>query len=579
MASTSNVVNLNTYTSKRVVVTNAAAPAVSTSQVFYPIFSNSTTTGSQDLRNTDRVYLWEDSTSSYFNVGNDSTNGGLTLHNSASYVNIVPTTLTTTRTLTIPNLSGTICLTEGMPSLSIGQRETTTDPSTLTYSDRISIIPYFHIGGPWKIKSADDATNAHLALFYGNTELLRIRHDGTQLIDWSGNAATATQLETAGTTAQFYRGDRTWSSTISGGTLTCIPGTSTDATQMAFNGGIQVREAGGVGSAQSTLVYAPRISFHWSNRIAKSISLHSDGIFYFRNQNGTDRSSIDANLVGNASTSSGVLDIGNTSKTTTFAYSKAGLAYADYTWLAAWNGYELRAVNKNQFATASHNHNRAGVSRSWINGRDTAIIRTTSYSGYDAILSMKTTNGAWELGVYTNNILYFVYTPDDKYSAGSNTGYNNTVNIRPSGVIYGACWNDYAECRQVKTNEPGYCVTETSSGTMIKTTKRLQAGCKITSDTFGLCIGETDYAKTPIAVSGRALVYPYRAREEYELGAAVCSAPDGKVDIMTRDEIMMYPERIVGTVSEIPAYEIWSGGGRNGQNEIEVKGRIWIYIR
>lgn len=51
----------------------------------------------------------------------------------------------------------------------------------------------------------------------------------------------------------------------------------------------------------------------------------------------------------------GVKDIGN-STNTTFACSKAGLNYADYTWLAGWNGYELRAINKNQFAQASHTH-------------------------------------------------------------------------------------------------------------------------------------------------------------------------------------------------------------------------------
>ena len=44
-----------------------------------------------------------------------------------------------------------------------------------------------------------------------------------------------------------------------------------------------------------------------------------------------------------------IKDIGN-STDTTFAYSKAGLRYSDYTWLAAWNGYELRAVGKTQFA-------------------------------------------------------------------------------------------------------------------------------------------------------------------------------------------------------------------------------------
>lgn len=54
-------------------------------------------------------------------------------------------------------------------------------------------------------------------------------------------------------------------------------------------------------------------------------------------------------------THSSIKDIGNGTDTT-FAYSKAGMNYADYTWLAAWNGNELRAVAKSQFAQASHSH-------------------------------------------------------------------------------------------------------------------------------------------------------------------------------------------------------------------------------
>ena len=80
------------------------------------------------------------------------------------------------------------------------------------------------------------------------------------------------------------------------------------------------------------------------------------------------------------------------------------------------------------------------------------------------------------------------------------------------------------------------------------------------SDTYGFSIGETEKTKTPVAVSGRVLVYTYRPREKYHAGMAVCAAPNGTIDIMARDEIMMYPERIVGTVSEIPDYEIWHGG-------------------
>lgn len=168
-------------------------------------------------------------------------------------------------------------------------------------------------------------------------------------------------------------------------------------------------------------------------------------------------------------------------------------------------------------------------------------------------------------------------------NAGTNGAITAGVDCRVgyiySNRTYGAVWNDYAECRQVETNEPGYCVTETFDGHMIKTNQRLQPGCRITSDTYGMCIGETKTAKTPIAVSGRVLVYPYRNKFEYPLGAAVCSAPNGTVDIMTRDEIMMYPERIIGTVSEIPTYEIWHCGGKGTETTVEVKGRIWIYVK
>nr|DAL66807.1 MAG TPA: hypothetical protein [Bacteriophage sp.] len=50
-----------------------------------------------------------------------------------------------------------------------------------------------------------------------------------------------------------------------------------------------------------------------------------------------------------------VIDSGN-GTWTSLAYSKSGMNYDDYTWLAGWNNYELRAVNKNQFATAGHDH-------------------------------------------------------------------------------------------------------------------------------------------------------------------------------------------------------------------------------
>lgn len=139
--------------------------------------------------------------------------------------------------------------------------------------------------------------------------------------------------------------------------------------------------------------------------------------------------------------------------------------------------------------------------------------------------------------------------------------------------VYGAVWNDYAEYRQSDVTEPGRVVCENGDDTLSLSTQRLQPGAEVISDTFGFAIGETDIAKTPIAVSGRVLVYTYEDRNTYQPGDAVCAAPGGTVSKMTRDEIVTYPERIIGTVSAVPSYETW------GTNNIAVNNRIWIKIK
>ena len=184
-------------------------------------------------------------------------------------------------------------------------------------------------------------------------------------------------------------------------------------------------------------------------------------------------------------------------------------------------------------------------------------------------------------GTNTSTTIYFGYRAVD--SRGKPTDFvfgsgSGTANVK-AAKVYNAVWNDYAEYRCGEITEGGYCVIETSNGLLQKTTKRLQPACHLTSDTWGTIMGETKDAKTPIAVAGRVLAYPYRAREHYHLGDALCSAPGGTVDIMTREEIREYPERIVGIVSEIPNYEIWHAGAQDGDHEIQVNGRIWIYVR
>lgn len=92
-------------------------------------------------------------------------------------------------------------------------------------------------------------------------------------------------------------------------------------------------------------------------------------------------------------THNSIKDVGD-GRTTTFAYSKDGMSYADYTWLAGWNGSELRTVNKNQFAIAGHSHsfiNSVGVKNAQT-GRNQIYGNVYSYnSNASAHTGMPTT--------------------------------------------------------------------------------------------------------------------------------------------------------------------------------------------
>ena len=167
---------------------------------------------------------------------------------------------------------------------------------------------------------------------------------------------------------------------------------------------------------------------------------------------------------------------------------------------------------------------------------------------------------------------------------GTNT---DTASANPSfkmlwekgDAVTGAVWNDYAECRQADTQEPGYVLSETGKDTLTKTSNRLQHFAGVSSDTWGFSQGETEKAKTHIAVAGRVLVYPYQDRENYHPGDCVCATKGGMVDIMTREEIIKYPDRIVGIVSCVPDYETWGGGKDADRESVKVNGRIWIKVK
>ena len=190
-------------------------------------------------------------------------------------------------------------------------------------------------------------------------------------------------------------------------------------------------------------------------------------------------------------------------------------------------------------------------------------LKKVDYSSTDT----KNTAGSTNL---SNTKLYIIGATTQE--ANPQTYSNSAVYISTNNVLMGAAWNDFAEFRRSNIKEAGRVVCENGDGTLSLATKRLQPGAEVISDTFGFAIGETEFCKTPVAVAGRVLVFPYEDINTYSVGDAVCSAPNGTVSRMTRKEIKEYPERIVGTVSEIPNYKYWN-------STVEVNGRIWIKLR
>ena len=93
---------------------------------------------------------------------------------------------------------------------------------------------------------------------------------------------------------------------------------------------------------------------------------------------------------------------------------------------------------------------RAGSSTSWYQGRTNAMIRINSYSGYNAIASMKTTNGDWSMGVHSNNVLYFTYITDTNFNASTNTT-TAQVYINAAGNVYATHFYEHSDIN-LKTN-------------------------------------------------------------------------------------------------------------------------------
>lgn len=227
-------------------------------------------------------------------------------------------------------------------------------------------------------------------------------------------------------------------------------------------------------------------------------------------------------------------------------------------------------------APSSHSHNYLPLSGGTLTGElaftNANAIRFVQGTGTTKSVLMRNDGNNFYIVPCNDTTGNSWYIPD----GGSEHSFriNLTNGFTYVSKLYGAVWNDYAEFRQGDTIEAGHCVIEVGDDTLITSTKRLMPGANITSDTFGFSIGETEQAKTPIAVSGRVLAYPYESREEFKknIGRPVCSGPNGTVSIMTDEEYRDKGYCAIGTISAVPDYEEW------GTGKVKVNGRVWIKV-
>ena len=124
------------------------------------------------------------------------------------------------------------------------------------------------------------------------------------------------------------------------------------------------------------------------------------------------------------------------------------------------------------------------------------------------------------------------------------------IYIDNKGVMHGAAWNDYAENRHYEGTENidelvGHVVCEDGKGNLVLSTERLQPCSYIVSNTYGMTIGE---GNIHVAVSGKV---PVIVSEPVELGDCVTAGANGKASKMSRQEIVNYPDRILGIVTKV----------------------------
>ena len=454
-------------------------------------------------------------------------------------------------------------------------------------------IMFTYVGGTWKRADYNSDTNTQIRVYRQNTSTYNadfpLIASRTATIGTAGSNDTYTQVYgLVGDTNQPTINPTTGMMKVPGGitaniTGTCTgvawnnvtgkPSTFTPATHTheylplsggTLTGGLNLK---GDLNLYTTSNDAPDIVWWYANGSSEKARIWIADAFteavgpYYRCYNSSGTALYNANLVIGT-----LLENPGAGYTTYAAYvNSSAPSVLKYTNQIAFNNGAILCSQAldSSFIAGSHSANF------YVSTASTAAAG----NAYDPWVGGKTYSGAWSMGVTSgSNDLKFIYGSDTNFNAQNNEV--GIVTFGTGGQVYGAVWNDYAEYRkQYYDIEPGRVVYDLDDGHVMQTEKRLMPGAQVVSDTFGFAIGETKECKTPLAVSGRVLAYTHRNRYDYHAGDAVCSAPNGTVDIMTREEIINYPDCIIGIVSEIPEYEVW------GERSVAVNNRIWIKVK
>ena len=734
----------NAATATQVKVTNLAFPS-SGSQIYYPTLAGSTTTGNQDIKDSAHLYLYENTTTSYLNIGSGSSSGGITIHNAnGKYTDIVSSAFSANRVLTLPDATGTICLTNGTGAsgtwgISISGSAAKLGTANVGGANRpiylnagtATAVSWYHnsctiTGGntanyPWH-RFAYCTTGTGNYTDKSVIVILHGRFDGGQYgmvkLSMRTNAAGAAKSTSAvwiyrkgfavddikiSAPAQTTGTDETISAYIRCSTYPrriayILEGSNlgwallssnepSDTTTSDKKGGIEINASisGNNATDGTTVSYANSAGSCTGNAVTatnadKVDNYHAadlwrkDGGIWNGGANiactptaNNQEYSFD---LGNAYTgtywhvwsgknSASILQCYNDNRHVIIPVHLAVGGYDNTSYALSTNSFICNSWIRTKGNTGWYNEDYGG---GWYMTDSTWIRSYNNKSVYVNTGDLRCDGSTWGgkcrmvdnwLGFYsgngggtrygyiqcnvdrmyfrkensTANLTYYfdfgntvqaptfragndnaTYSSDrcKVYAANGTVGIHSSTNrglyeftdskwiiylqhsddtVRSGYKIYGAVWNDFAEMREGDITEGGYAVYDDGHGHMKLCTERLQPGARLTSDTFGIVVGHTETAKTPIGVAGRVLVYPAQDRINYKVGDAVCAAPGGKVDLMTREEIMMYPERILGIVSEIPDYEVWNQRYKVEEEKeytetnIQVNGRIWIYVR